>query len=55
MDYIKMSEITTIKLEATQFKDLILTIDYVTKELKIIATRLSGIEDELNQIKNRIR
>ena len=38
---------TLIQLEPRQLKDLIITIDYVTKELKNIGIRLAAIEDEL--------
>lgn len=38
---------TTIKLDSIQFKDLIITIDYLTKELKNIGIRLAAIEGEL--------
>jgi ribosomal protein S18 len=48
------SEITTIKLEPTQFKDLLITIDYVRDQLKIIASKLGGIESELANIKSQI-
>jgi hypothetical protein len=49
-----MTENTTvIKLEPTQFKDLLITIDYVTNQLKKIEKRLDGIETELTRIANK--
>lgn len=49
-----MSEtITVIKLEPTQFKDLLITIDYVTNQLKAIERRLDGIENKLARIANK--
>jgi hypothetical protein len=48
------SEIITIKLEPTQFKDLLITIDYVRDQLKDISSRLGEIASELADIKNEI-
>ena len=42
---------TIIKLDPVQFKDLIITVDYVTKELKNISQRLTEIEGELKLIR----
>jgi len=44
-----------IQLDPRQLKDLIITIDYVTKELKIIADRLAKIEGELKLIRVKLK
>jgi hypothetical protein len=44
-----------IQLDPRQLKDLIITIDYVTKELKNIGDRLSAIEGELKLIRVKLK
>jgi hypothetical protein len=44
-----------IKLDPVQFKDLLLTIDYVTNELKNIDKRLVAIEGELKLIRIKVK
>jgi hypothetical protein len=46
---------TIIKFDQVQFRDLILTIDYVTKELKNINDRLTMIEAELRLLRIEIK
>ena len=43
-----------IQLDPRQLKDLIITIDYVTKELKNIADRLVAVESELKLLRIEI-
>jgi len=44
-----------IQLDHRQLKDLIITIDYVTKELKNVVDRLSAIEGELKLIRVKLK
>jgi hypothetical protein len=44
-----------IQLDPRQLKDLIITIDYVTKELKIVADKLTKIEGELKLIRIKMK
>jgi hypothetical protein len=43
-----------IQLDPRQLKDLIITIDYVTKELKNIGSKLNLVEGELKLIRMEI-
>jgi predicted nucleic acid-binding Zn-ribbon protein len=43
-----------IQLDPRQLKDLIITVDYVTKELKNIADKLVAVESELKLIRMEI-
>ena len=51
----KKENLIVIKLDSTQFKDLLLTIDYVTSELKNIDKRLVDIEGELKLIRIKMK
>jgi len=51
----KQSSPPLIQLDPRQLKDLIITIDCVTKELKIIADRLTKIEGELKLIRVELK
>ena len=44
-----------IQLDPRQLKDLIITIDCVTKELKVVADKLAAIEGELKLIRIKIK
>jgi hypothetical protein len=54
-----MSEIaekpTIIKLDTNQLRDLIITFDYLTKELKNIGDKLNAIESELKLLRIEIK
>lgn len=50
----KQSSPPLIQLDPRQLKDLIITIDYVTKELKNIVSKLNLVEGELKLIRMEI-
>jgi len=50
----KQSPPPLIQLDPRQLKDLIITIDYVTKELKNIGSKLNLVEGELKLIRIEI-
>jgi hypothetical protein len=55
-----MSEVTEkqpplIQLDPRQLKDLIITIDYITKELKNIGSKLSLVEGELKLLRMELK
>jgi len=47
-------QVTIIRIDQRQFKDLIITIDYLRDELKFIGSRLNLIESELRLLRIEI-
>jgi hypothetical protein len=44
-----------IQLDPIQLKDLIITIDYVTKELKNVVNKLERLESKLTAIEGELK